>query len=359
MGWCHGCSVCVYKRMILGMCDDMPSATVSNVLSCSKIPIDAEDDIDLLKRHIKQNNGAFPENKEAHNEPFLSQDGKLLDDGDSPKHEYISYTSYNLYENQKSLSTCASENGHSNYADGSSNRSIPQLKPGLVISPVDLPVDIEGSNSRLSTVLEQMHLPLVYLPSTKQLVADKNSTSDAKSETGSHKSSASEGHDEIHSNSLDQNSNQSTSTETILNTEETDSVCESFKQTLIGANDTYSLGENDSLLRLKEPDQLTCSSFDLDPDIPRVLTNDSLLRTFNDASSLSSLSTYTDISISAASMDEGEGAGLCIDTGDGFMEINLHSRNSYERTKTNSQDSGFEDKGAKSKKKGLSAFLSR
>jgi hypothetical protein len=65
--------------------------------------------------------------------------------------------------------------------------------------------------------------------------------------------------------------------------------------------------------------------------------------------------------ISAASIDDGcDGTGLCIDTGDGeFMEISLHSRNSFERKKNPSQDSGFEDRGSKSKRKGLSEFLTR
>jgi hypothetical protein len=110
---------------------------------------------------------------------------------------------------------------------------------------------------------------------------------------------------------------------------------------------------------MKDQDQLSLNNSE--NGLPRSNTGDSLLRTFNDTTSLSSLSTCTDFSISAASIDEGcDGTGLCIDTGDGeFMEINLHSRNSFERKKNPSQDSGFEDRGSKSKRKGLSEFLTR
>ena len=152
-------------------------------------------------------------------------------------------------------------------------------------------------------------------------------------------------------------------TETVQNEgsdDDTVSICDKWK--LINLQDTSSIGETDSLLRLKDPDQLTCNSFDLDGSLHRVQTGDSLLRTFNDASSLSSLSTCTDFSVSAVSMgdDASDGTGMCLDTGDGnFIEVNLHSRNSFERSKNNSTDSGIEDQGAKPKRRGISGFLSR
>ena len=124
-------------------------------------------------------------------------------------------------------------------------------------------------------------------------------------------------------------------------------------------DDSSSIYERECLIHVEGPDQFSCDNSEFVCNFPRINTNDSLLRTFTDASSLSSISTGTDFSVSAASLDEGE--GHCIDTGDGgFMEISLHSRNSYERTKNPSQDSGFEDKSYKPKnKKGLTGFLSR
>lgn len=230
---------------------------------------------------------------------------------------------------------------------------VPQLKAvnsGLIISPIrlteDIPINIGEDETKFSSVISNMQQKLLYIPKTKQLVAEKingantlhiNDNTEFFNDTDSHKSS---------------------STETILNEEDGPKFS-------LQVNDTSSLGgENDSLLylsvnKIKDQDQLSLNNSE--NDLPRNHTGDSLLRTFNDTTSLSSLSTCTDFSISAASFDEGcDGTGLCIDTGDGeFMEINLHSRNSFERKKNPSQDSGFEDRGSKSKKKGLSEFLAR
>ncbi|XP_062592371.1 TBC1 domain family member 12-like [Saccostrea cucullata] len=219
-----------------------------------------------------------------------------------------------------------------------------ELKSGLLISPIsltqDLPITVgQEDDNRLSSVLEKISTPLVYLPNTRQLVTETSKDSiDSKSETN-----------------LDVNNVTETGSE-----EDSTSICDKWK--LVNLQDTSSIGETDSLLRLKDPDQLTCNSFDLEGSFHRVQTGDSLLRTFNDASSLSSLSTCTDFSVSAVSVgdDASDGTGMCLDTGDGnFIEVNLHSRNSFDRCKNNSSDSGIEEQGAKPKRRGISGFLSR
>ena len=219
---------------------------------------------------------------------------------------------------------------------------------GLIISPIrlteDIPISINGDEAKFSSVTSNIQHKLVYIPTTRQLVADKTNTTNTPETV-------------VNSQISDTNSLKS-STETILNESDGGKLS-------IQVNDTSSLGgESDSLLFLSlnknnDHDQLSLNNSET--DITRINTGDSLLRTFNDTTSLSSLSTCTDFSVSAASIDEGcDGTGLCIDTGDGeFMEISLHSRNSFERKKNPSQDSGFEDRGSKSKKKGLSDFLTR
>lgn len=81
-------------------------------------------------------------------------------------------------------------------------------------------------------------------------------------------------------------------------------------------------------------------------------------------SSISSLSTATDFSVSAASGNDEycELRGMADDES-GFMEVNLHSRNSFEKSRNDSQDSGIDDKQltgcAKPKRRGLTGFLAR
>lgn len=355
--------------MILGMCEDLPTASYSDIISSESEDamrlVDCQNnvDVDILKssaRHCTthEDNGC---------ERFLPDNNSLGEsNGSCNSKEECNGCDIDKYDYKKSNSSSDIENisSHSgdhyqSYCETGLDPGV-RLKSGLVITPItltqDVPLDIEGSNNRLSTVLQNIQLPLVYIPTTRQLVTNRKGVENSPLES----SSADPPEESAASNSgalSEHDSNQSTSTETILNIDDIDQNSEIFKQTNI---DTGSLGETDSLLRLKEPDQLTCSSLDLESGIHRVHTGDSLLRTFNDASSLSSLSTCTDFSVSAASIDDGEGTGLCIDTGDGgFMEINLHSRNSFERCKNGSQDSGIDDKGSKPKRKGISGFLSR
>ena len=250
------------------------------------------------------------------------------------------------------------------------------VSSGLLISPASLSQDVHvqmgNDNKRLSKVLESLDLQLLYIPKTQQLVAQKKIDDQSACE-GNNPVIVVKENDIIVENPVSlkgnilrndsfssQRSSQRSSPLKMAKSET--SSLHSVQILNPGClDDSSSIGETEYLIRSKESDQLTCDSSDFVCNFPRINTNESLLRTFTDASSLSSLSTGTDFSISAASLDEGDGTGHCIDTGDaGFMEINLHSRNSFERSKNPSQDSGFEDKSLKpSKRKGLSALFSR
>lgn len=373
------------EKMIIGMCEDLPSVSYSDIISTESEDtmrfVDGQNDVDvdILKSRLKEKTNHDCFNGENGNEKLLSDNDSKESDASCSSEDRCdgfnsdevscerlnsssSFDSTLLSDVENRLSHSTDDN-YQSYCETGLDPGV-RLKSGLLITPItltqDVPLDInEGSNNRLSTVLQNMQLPLVYIPTTRQLVTDKNEIERYRKYSRSTGVSEEPCLGERNSGSTlsEHDSNQSTSTETILNIDDIDQSSEIIKLTNV---DTGSLGETDSLLRLKESDQLTCSSFDLDSGIHRVHTGDSLLRTFNDASSLSSLSTCTDFSVSAASIDDGEGAGLCIDTGDGgFMEINLHSRNSFERCKNGSQDSGIDDRGAKPKKKGISGFLSR
>lgn len=279
----------------------------------------------------------------------LNESANASSDEGSPIKIKVSHVSNDQDSSSVDESLNKSENGCD--VEESLKSNMKKVDSGLIISPIrlteDLPISIEDEENKFSSVTSNMQQKLFYIPTTRQLVADNSQYSDKQNNQESKTEDETEGCDNL-----------SSSTETILN--ENDRT----KLSLHG-NETSSLGgESDSLLhlhvgKLKDFDQISLNNSE--NDFQRNTTSDSLLRTFNDTTSLSSLSTCTDFSISAASIDEGcDGTGLCIDTGDGeFMEINLHSRNSFERKKNPSQDSGFEDRGIKPKKKGLSDFLTR
>lgn len=245
--------------------------------------------------------------------------------------------------------------------------STTKVTSGLLISPTaltqDVHVTMKEEKQRMSAVLDSLDLQLVYIPTTQQLIATKrtDAQNNANGATDTNKNGKS---DENETESMDSRSNDgcSISRNNSSPVKMSDSSSVHSIQFLTSGNvdDNLSVGEKECLIRIREPDGNSCDMPEFVCNFPRTSTNDSLLRTFTDASSLSSLSTGTDFSVSAASLDDGEGTGHCIDTGDGgFMEINLHSRNSFERGKNPSQDSGFEDKCAKPKRKGISSFLSR
>lgn len=360
--------------MRLDMCDSLPPTpfitTSGNLLEGNH-----ETDISLLKSRVRKCNfdedsqkpcfsSDIPSSPESISEHDLcsskyldremcSQSGEVnnecsqlkksnSENGVSTSEKHCDIGEENLKHNGTSSSLGALEQS------GIKRVNSKELKAGLLISPLsltqDLPISVGEDDNRLSSVLENIPTPLVYLPNTRQLVTEASKeSSDSRSVS-----------------SCDVNNVVSESCQNEGSDEDTVSICDKWK--LVNLHDTSSIGETDSLLRLKDPDQLTCNSFDLDGSLHRVQTGDSLLRTFNDASSLSSMSTCTDFSVSAISMgdDASDGTGMCLDTGDGnFIEVNLHTRNSFERSKNNSADSGIEDQGAKPKRRGISGFLSR
>ena len=372
------------SRLNLDMNDNEPDAAEMKV---------SEDEIDLIKARIKENpvNGGLSNGDDECKEHMLTG---------WPK----SHTPVNMVKSENSESLCLSTEtliddisqchindgidsetmnretmhkervrNHSGSETVIKSKSCNEIglttnvQSGLLISPSsltqDIPVKMGSDNKRISSVLESLDLHLVYIPSTHQLVAGKaqEPVTVSENKTVASEKSSKVGIEELiqSKSSLDYKSDSTLSTPTKMATTDSSSLHSFTILSPSTLDDSSSICETDCLIKIKEPDQLTCDSSEFECNFPRINTNDSLLRTFTDASSLSSISTGTDFSVSAASLDEGE-TGMCIDTGDGgFMEINLHTRNSYERAKNPSQDSGFEDRSVKPKRKGLSAFLSR
>lgn len=295
----------------------------------------------------------------------------LIDNVDGYDHDSKSET-LEHYQRPRNLSGSGSDSmsAHSNsIVTGSSAK----VTSGLLISPSSLTQDVHVTmgedKQRMSAVLDSLDLHLVYIPTTQQLVATKKneaSNVNGKDNGLMKNGKADESHSETDSSgyvSAYSNSQTKQTSNSPLKMATTDSSSVHSIQLLSPGtlDDSSSVNETDCLIRINEPNESHCDSSDFLCNFPRINTNDSLLRTFTDASSLSSLSTGTDFSVSAASLDDGEGTGHCIDTGDGgFMEINLHSKNTFERGKNPSQDSGFEDKCTKPKRsKGFSGLLSR
>lgn len=286
----------------------------------------------------------------------------LIDNVDSSDHDTKSDSEHGHRPRHLSGSESKSYSSHSNnMVTGSSTK----VTSGLLISPSSLTQDVHVTMSedkqRMSAVLDSLDLHLVYIPTTQQLVASKKTESvngtDHKNGKSDESETDSSGYMSAKSNSLQRQASDSP-----LKMATTDSSSVHSIQLLSPGtlDDNSSVNETDCLIRITEPHDSHCDSSDYLCNFPRINTNDSLLRTFTDASSLSSLSTGTDFSVSAASLDDGEGTGHCIDTGDGaFMEISLHSKNTFERGKNPSQDSGFEDKSVKPKRKGFAGLLSR
>lgn len=220
------------------------------------------------------------------------------------------------------------------------------IKAGLLMSPVllteDVPVDV-GASNRLSSVLENISLPLLYLPNTRQIVnGDKTAGNVSTSaEACSLHGDANSGSDGVPVNGLESNSLQ---------------LQAAGGETHSGS--MFHTGSSSSDLdRLRaEPDRVTLNS--MESFTSNTMFCDPTARLY-DTSSLSGISTGTDFSVSAVSLD-GESRLVMCDGDEGtFMEVNLHGRNSFEPNRNSSLDSGFEDRGAKPKKRGFSGFLSR
>ena len=225
------------------------------------------------------------------------------------------------------------------------------IKAGLLMSPVllteDVTVDV-GASKRLSSVLENISLPLLYLPTTKQIVNGDKTTGTVGTTTGGASSvpgNTSSGSDGLPVNGIELNS---------LQTLQVAGV-EGYSGSMFHTGSSSS-----DLDRLRaEPDRVTLNS--VESFTSNTMFCDPTARLY-DTSSLSSISTGTDFSVSAVSLgdDYGESRLVLCDGDEGtFMEVNLHGRNSFEPCRNSSLESGFEDRGEKSKKRGFSGFLSR
>lgn len=223
-----------------------------------------------------------------------------------------------------------------------SNPSIPVTLPDNQQNPDS------SHKSNLYNVLE--NIPLIYLPQTKQLIPAStfpHKTSSISSDT----------------NLSDCDTLTNASTELVLSS---------------GADHTFSSQSCDTNLKKMSEDSggdLSSGhenvnekySYQADNETSadnfhRTNTSTSLSRTdASSFSSISSVSTGTDFSASVGD-DIFDMKGVLLEGDEaGFMEINLHSRNSYERPHNSSQDSGIDEKmaRAKPKKNVISGFLSR
>ncbi|KAK7488322.1 hypothetical protein BaRGS_00020481 [Batillaria attramentaria] len=232
------------------------------------------------------------------------------------------------------------------------------IKAGLLMSPVllteDVPVDV-GASNRLSSVLENISLPLLYLPTTRQIVNGDKSPGSVNSASGA--DAPKEGGEQFSRDGgfTGETFPHECNGSEILSTSQTP-----VSETPGSMFHTVSSSTSSDFDRLRaDPDQVTLNS--VESFTSNTLSFDPTARLYTDTSSLSSISTGTDFSVSAVSIgdDYGESKHALCDVEDGtFMDVNLHGRNSYEASKNSSLDSGFEDRGAKPKKRGFS-FLSR
>jgi hypothetical protein len=218
------------------------------------------------------------------------------------------------------------------------------ISAGLLMSPSlfteDIPVDVaSGSSNKFSSVCENISLPLVYLPTTKQIVNGEKRGSNLEGNL-----EATSGHFESRScsdfspvNGLDVPGSESFSPH-LLHTGSAPCELDRFRG---------------------DPDRVTLNS--IESFNSNTFSCDPTTRLY-DTSSLSSISTGTDFSVSALSTADDYGESrLMVDGGDdgAFTEVNLHGQNTFESGGNPSLDSGFEDRGAKPKKRSFSGFLSR
>ena len=262
-------------------------------------------------------------------------------------------SSVQISSSEKAIGDCGDIMVQSKVGNQLSSKIASGIKSGLVMSPItltqDMPVSVANSN-RFSRVLENMPLPLIYIPTTKQLVSGQNCTEN----------------DNQNSVSFDETNSSADYGKEFCNGSDTDDLTQNISDISLHSQfseGTYELADHVKTCRSldvdmrsnKDPDQLTLHSVDCLIPQPGE-------RMYTDVSSLSSVSTNTDFSVSAASLGEEytESKSISCETEEGgFSDVNLYSRNSYERTETTSQDRSSLDKGAKPKKGGISSFLSR
>ncbi|BFY97913.1 hypothetical protein BsWGS_00953 [Bradybaena similaris] len=210
----------------------------------------------------------------------------------------------------------------------------------------DLAVDV-GTSARFSKVLENISLPLLYIPTTKQLVAG---SLDGSVDGPNPRESAGTLRDlsilYMPERDYSYNGSESASSTLDLSSSELLSPHSPMPK-------AHSTQEFHYMGRYTDSDRLTVHSTDSCPGYHNSFEPGS--HVFADNSSLSSVSTGTDFSVSAVSISETdlnvESKSLSCDAPDeaGFVDISLHSRNSFDRGyNSSSLDSGYGDKRAPS-----------
>ena len=213
----------------------------------------------------------------------------------------------------------------------------------------DLPLDV-GANSKFSKVLENISLPLLYIPTTKQLVSgshethpDDNCSTSATLTDKEYLSVSVDRLGSIHGSEQNLNSPNSLSSNTLLMPPSSSSS--SMHKAHSTQEFSASVPQFPDLDHLHSAESFTSFAQHIEFGVSN----------FGDDSSLSNVSTGTDFSISAMSMGGEEGAGGYSDTKSLslsqhvtdetlFMDINLHTRNSYDQNrKSASLDSKLKD----------------
>lgn len=233
------------------------------------------------------------------------------------------------------------------------------------ISPFDtqdIAVDVGDSDSaRFSRVLENISLPLLYIPTTKQLIAQEEQASNLSAHN-------SDSHN-IPEILCREHLSEDVASENFKI--DFDSVENHSLGILATPSSLSSCGTTNALLSPNSNSEFSVSVFNQDsfnsPDYLRPCDIPSTSHFFADNVSLSSVSTGTDFSVSAFSVNDDFGVGenrslshALVNEDSAFMDINLHSRNSYD---TSHKGSSLENSHAdinpptvSDSKKGLSSF---
>lgn len=351
------------------MSDQRKNSPDSGICNLDGLPVVSSvelDEVDVLKSQIKakalgchaeelRDRLDAPELKEDFDKSlthistvFKSQDGRL-DDTDAT----LSISSDNTIEYDPSDSqTKIAEgslnkltlNGEQKFENGYISSDTAKTKqnacPGyhkVMPSPVftdDLPVNV-GSSSRFSKVLENISLPLLYIPTTKQLVKSNGTLPESLNADSNN----------VHTDyklltpEKGCSCNESESASSTLDLSSSELLCPHSSIHKAHSAQEFSYKYTDS-------DRCTLHSLDSYPGFHHNFEPSPYL--FADNSSLSSVSTGTDFSVSAVSVGEEYNIESNDVSDDAlFMDINLHSRNSFDKGyNSSSLDSGYGDKRA-------------
>lgn len=365
------------SKTLLGMQQSSSNDTVSTVSFFGSF-----EDVEILKTQVQRlalkgsddvvtdadwgkNASSTTNNCERESTLSLSSDDTLNCDecrstGHDSNETFLAVDSENQEPTHQSLNSPPTLNNNHVSDLSKAQSQIRSIKAGLLMSPVllteDVTVDV-GASNRFSSVLENISLPLLYLPTTKQIVNGEKSAG-----YGDHSSCTSHSHT-ITAERYGKDINQSPHVyQSNCNGSE---MLSSFRTLVVDASSSGNMlhivsSSNDFDRLRSDPERVTLNS--IESFTSNNLSGDPTTRLCTDTSSLSSISTGTDFSVSALSLgdDFSESKHMMGDMEDGaFVDVNLHGRNSYETNRNSSLDSGFEDRGAKPKKKGFSGFLPR